>query len=520
MQISMKSIGLIGTGVLAGAALSLGLTAAAQHVADEHGPLPVDEIRQFVDVFGEIKSSYVEPVDDRKLITEAITGMVSGLDPHSAYLDEQAYAELRSDMSGVFGGLGIQVQPFNGYLKVVMPMPDTPAMRAGIKSNDVITKIDDTDIKGMSSDEAIKRLRGAPKSKVTLTLTRDGEVKPIVMTLTREEIKLTSVESKVVTPGIAYVAVSQFREPTVEELAKQLEGLSAKNGPIKGIVLDLRNDPGGLLDSAVGVSAAFLPKDSLIVSSKGQLADAQAKYYATKDRYQHGGDDLLRDLPPAYQTIPMVVLVNGASASAAEIVAGALQDYKRATVMDNQSFGKGSVQVILPLPPDRKTGVKLTISRYYTPLGRSIQNTGITPDIAVDDTADGNIFQFPRESDLQRHLSNLTVQANAAAAKAGADTDGTLDPNAPPPTFKRPAKMFTFGGTDDFQLAQAVHFLKNEPVETAEMTAAAQAAKAAAAPAAVVPASGAPAAAAPSATPATPATPAADVPAVVPPAAK
>jgi carboxyl-terminal processing protease len=511
MQISMKNFGLIGTGVLAGAALSLGLTAAAQHVADAHGPLPVDEIRQFADVFGAIKSNYVEPVDDKKLITEAITGMVSGLDPHSAYLDEQAYADLRQDMSGSFGGLGIQVQPFNGYLKVVLPMPDTPASRAGIKPNDIITKIDDTDIKGMSSDEAIKRLRGTPKSKVTLSLTREGEAKPIVMTLTREEIKLTSVDSKIVSPGIAYVAVSQFRDPTVTELAKQLEDLS-KTGPLKGIVLDLRNDPGGLLDSAVGVSAAFLPKDSLVVSSKGQLAEAQAKYFANKDRYQHGGEDLLRDLPPEYQKIPMVVLVNGASASAAEIVAGALQDYKRATVMGQQSFGKGSVQVILPLPPDRKTGVKLTISRYYTPLGRSIQNTGITPDIAVDDTADGNIFQFPRESDLQHHLSNLTTPQTAAK-----DGDAPVDPNAPTPTFKRPAKIFTFGGSDDFQLAQAVNYLNGAQVVTAEMTAAKLAAKAASQPSSTVPTAATPAAAPAAATPETPAAPKADVPAVVPP---
>jgi carboxyl-terminal processing protease len=516
MQISMKSIGLIGTGVVAGAALSLGLTAAAQHVADEHGPLPVDEIRQFADVFGDIKTNYVEPVDDKKLITAAITGMVSGLDPHSAYLDEQAYADLRQDMSGSFGGLGIQVKPQDGYLMVVKPMADTPASRAGIKENDIIQKIDDVDIKGMSSDDAIKRLRGAPKSKVTLSIQRDKEPKPIVMTLTREEIKLTSVDSKIVAPGIAYVAVSQFRDPTVEELAKQLEALS-KQGPLKGIVLDLRNDPGGLLDSAVGVSAAFLKKDSLVVSSKGQLAEAQAKYFASKDRYQHGGEDVLRDLPAEYQTVPMVVLVNGASASAAEIVAGALQDYKRATVMGTQSFGKGSVQVILPLPPDRKTGVKLTISRYYTPLGRSIQNTGITPDIVVDDTADGNIFQFPRESDLQHHLSNLTVAANNANGNPTTDVDGPADPTAPSPTFKRPAKMFTFGGTDDFQLAQAINKLNGQPVVDADKTAAAQAAKAAAAPATVVPAAGTPAPATPAATPATPATPAADVPAVVPP---
>ena len=500
MQISMKNLGLIGTGVIAGATLSLALTAAAQHVADAHGALPIDEIRQFADVFGAIKSNYVEPVDDRKLITEAISGMVAGLDPHSAYLDEQAYADLRTDMSGSFGGLGIQVEPSDGYLRVVLPMPDTPASRAGIKPKDVILKIDGVDIKGMSSSEAIKRLRGVPKTKVTLTLQREGEAKPLVVVLVREEIKQPSVEAKMVAPGIAYVAISQFREPTVADLAKQLGDLN-KLGPLKGIVLDLRNDPGGLLDSAVGVSAAFLPKESLIVSSRGQTAEAQAKYFATKDRYQHGGDDILRDLPPDLLTVPMVCLVNGASASAAEIVAGALQDYKRATIMGTQSFGKGSVQVILPLPPDRKTGVKLTISRYYTPLGRSIQNTGITPDIVVDDTAQGNIFQFPRESDLQHHLSNLQSAQTEATL-----TDGTIDPNNPAtqPSFKRPAKIFQFGGTDDFQLAQAVHFLKGEPVQSAKMTADAKP------DTPVAPVS-------PAATPATPATPAADVPAVAPP---
>jgi carboxyl-terminal processing protease len=472
MRMNLKNIGLIATGAVAGIALSLGISATAQRIADARNPLPVEEVKQFADVFGTIKSSYVEPVEDRKLITGAINGMLSDLDPHSSYLDEKAFKDVREMTVGRFGGLGIEVAGENGYLKVVSPIEDTPAYRAGIKSDDLIIKVDDVDIKGMSVNDAVLRLRGAPKTKVTLTLMRPGETAPIVVTLVREEIKAQSVRAKMVEPGIAYVRIIQFQDPTVEDLAKHLETLY-KAGPIKAVILDLRNNPGGVLPGAIGVSAAFLPKDSLVVSTKGQLQEMQAKYLGVKDEYQRGGDDVLRDLPAEVKSVPLIVLVNRGSASASEIVAGALQDYKRATLMGTQTFGKGSVQTILPLPPERKTGIKLTVSRYYTPNGRSIQNTGVTPDLIVDDTPQGNVFEFPRESDLERHLTNPTLEQQAAGA------DKTLkvapDPSEATEAQKKLIKPLEFGSKDDFQLQQALHFIKGEPVETRKLTAAATA---------------------------------------------
>ena len=479
MRKSLKTIGLISTGVLAGVLLSLGITATAQRASDARSPLPIDEIRQFTDVFGAIKTSYVEPVDDKKLITEAINGMVSGLDPHSAYLDEKAFKELREATVGRFGGLGIEVgredgtEDGSGYIKVISPIEGTPAFRAGIKTGDLIVKIDDKSVKGLKLNEAVAKLRGDPGTKVTLTIARKDVPTPIVVPLIREEIKVQSVRAKIVEPGFGYIRVSQFQDPTVRDLAAKLEELY-KSGPLKGLVLDLRNNPGGVLPGAIGVSAAFLPKDSLVVSTKGQIQEAQGKFFATRDEYQRGGADLLRDLPPAVHDVPMVVLVNGGSASASEIVAGALQDYKRAKVMGTTTFGKGSVQTILPLPPDRKTGIKLTISRYYTPSGRSIQATGIIPDYVVDDTAKGNIFAFPREADLEHHLSNTDTAAVAAANEAARrDTLSAADRKAE--DERRAAalkKPIEFGSADDYQMQQALHLLKGEPVETRNMTAA------------------------------------------------
>lgn len=479
MRKSLKNIGLISTGVLAGVLLSLGITATAQRASDGRSPLPIDEIRQFTDVFGAIKSSYVEPVDDKKLITEAINGMVSGLDPHSAYLDEKAFKDLRETTVGRFGGLGIEVgredgvDDGSGFIKVVSPIEGTPAFRAGVKPGDLIVKIDDVNVKGLKLNEAVSKLRGAPGTKVTLTIARKDVATPIVVPLVREEIRVQSVRAKAVEPGYGYLRVSQFQDPTVADLATKLAELY-KAGPLKGLVLDLRNNPGGVLPGAIGVSAAFLPKDSLIVSTRGQIAEAQAKFFATRDEYQRGGDDVLRDLPAAVRDVPMVVLVNGGSASASEIVAGALQDYKRAKIIGTTTFGKGSVQTILPLPPERKTGIKLTISRYYTPNGRSIQATGIVPDYIVDDTAEGNIFAFPREADLVHHLNNTEVAAAAAGADAKKDPNQLAEDKKAEDERRAAAlkKPIEFGSMDDYQLQQALHLLKGEPVETKKMTAA------------------------------------------------
>ncbi len=474
MRKSLKNIGLISTGVLAGVLLSLGITATAQRAGDARAPLPIDEIRQFTDVFGAIKSSYVEPVDDKKLITEAINGMVSGLDPHSAYLDEKAFKDLREQTVGKFGGLGIEVgrednvDDGSGFIKVVSPIEGTPAFRAGVKPGDLIVKIDDQNVKGLKLNEAVLKLRGAPGTKVTLTLARKDVATPIVVTLTREEIKVQSVRAKVVEPGFGYIRVSQFQDPTVADLANKITELY-KAGPLKGIVLDLRNNPGGVLPGAIGVSAAFLPKDALIVSTRGQIQEAQGKFLATRDEYQRGGDDVLGNLPAGIRDVPMVVLVNGGSASASEIVAGALQDYKRAKILGTTTFGKGSVQTILPLPPERKTGIKLTISRYYTPNGRSIQATGIVPDYVVDDTAQGNIFEFPREADLERHLNNTEAVAAANNPTVQTPEEKKAEDDRRAAALKKPIE---FGSTDDFQLQQALNLLKGQPVEEKRMTAA------------------------------------------------
>ncbi len=479
MRKSFKNVGLISTGVLAGVLLSLGITATAQRASDQRTPLPIDEIRQFTDVFGAIKSSYVEPVDDKKLITEAINGMVSGLDPHSAYLDEKAFRDLRETTVGRFGGLGIEVgredgvDDGSGFIKVVSPIEGTPAFKAGVKSGDLIVKIDDTNVKGLKLNDAVTKLRGAPGTKVTLTLARKDVNTPIVVPLIREEIKVQSVRAKAVEPGYGYLRVSQFQDPTVSDLASKINELY-KAGPLKGLVLDLRNNPGGVLPGAIGVSAAFLPKDVLIVSTRGQIQEAQGKFMATRDEYQRGGDDVLRDLPAAIRDVPMVVLVNGGSASASEIVAGALQDYKRAKIVGTTTFGKGSVQTILPLPPERKTGIKLTISRYYTPNGRSIQATGIVPDYVVDDTAEGNIFAFPREADLEHHLNNTELAAATAAANEKKGIEQSPEEKKAEDDRRAAAlkKPIEFGSKDDYQLQQALHLLKGEPVETKKMTAA------------------------------------------------
>ena len=319
-----EKAGLIGLGLVAGVSASLHFAA----IADKDTlptPLPIEELRAFSEVFGRIKSDYVEPVSDKKLITEAITGMLSGLDPHSAYLDADAFKELQVGTHGEFGGLGIEVGMEDGLVKVVSPIEDTPAFQAGIKSGDLIIKLDDTLIKGMTLDEAVKRMRGKPGSKITLTITRKNEPKLLTFTLTRAIIKVQSVKSKLVEPGYAFVRITQFQDMTGENLATALDNLLKQNqGALKGLVLDLRNDPGGLLTGAVGVSAAFLAKDALVVYTDGRTDDAKMRLTASPEYYLRGSgkDDYIKKVPDAIKSVPMVVLVNGGSASASEIVAG------------------------------------------------------------------------------------------------------------------------------------------------------------------------------------------------------
>src|SRR3954462_14227172 len=319
MHTKLRNIGFILVGVIAGILVSLNFQAIAD-LKPSRTSLPIEELRAFTEVFGAIKTNYVEPVEDKKLITEAINGMLTGLDPHSAYLDQEAFKELQVGTQGQFGGLGIEVGMEDGFVKVISPIEDTPAFKAGVKPNDLIIKLDDTPVKGMSLNDAVKRMRGKPNTSITLTISRKGESAPIVVTLTRSIIKVQSVKSKVIEPGYGWVRVSQFQEATTENMVKQLSQMFKENPNLKGLVLDLRNDPGGLLHGAVAVSAAFLPAKTLVVSTDGRAEDAKKKFYAIPDDYARGsrGEDVLKSLPQAVKTIPMVVLVNGGSASASE----------------------------------------------------------------------------------------------------------------------------------------------------------------------------------------------------------
>ena len=402
----IRTTGIGLAGVVAGILIALQIPAFAEKPASTSQAttgLPIQDLRTFAEVFNAIKQGYVEPVEDKKMINNAIAGMVSNLDPHSTYLDAEAFKELQVGTQGEFGGLGIEVGMEDGFVKVIAPIEDTPAARAGLKTGDLIVKIDDTAVKGLTLNDAVKKLRGKPKTQVTLTIARKGMTKPLVVTLTREIIKVQSVKFKMIEPGYGYIRITQFQENTTEALANALHQLY-KNGPLKGLVLDLRNDPGGLLNGAVGVAAAFLPPEKLVVSTDGRAEDAKHKFYAKAEDYQRGREDELRNLPAGAKTVPMIVLVNGGSASASEIVAGALQDYKRATILGTRTFGKGSVQTVLPLPGN--TAIKLTTARYYTPNGRSIQAKGIDPDVEVEEVPGAKKNGLLRESDLDGHLIN------------------------------------------------------------------------------------------------------------------
>jgi len=452
MHSKLRNIGFIVLGAVAGVLVSLNFQAVAERAG--RAALPIEELRAFTEVFGAIKTNYVEPVEDKKLITEAINGMLTGLDPHSAYLDAEAFKELQVGTQGQFGGLGIEVGMEDGFVKVISPIEDTPAFKAGIKPGDLIIKLDDTPVKGMSLNDAVKKMRGKPNTQITLTISRKGEGAPLVVTLTRAVIRVQSVKSKMIEPGYVWIRVSQFQEGTAESMVKHIEALF-KQGQVKGLVLDLRNDPGGLLHGAVAISSAFLPPKSLVVSTDGRAEDAKKKFFASADDYARRGDDVLKNLPAAVKTVPMVVLVNGGSASASEIVAGALQDNKRAKVMGTQTFGKGSVQTIMPL--GNNTAIKLTTARYYTPGGRSIQALGITPDIMVEDPTD--TATRVREADLQRHLENSLAKGEPPAR---------AKPVPSVPVGEQ--KPIELGSKDDFQLSQAIAFLKGEPVKSQSPT--------------------------------------------------
>ena len=421
---------LLALGLATVAAGFLHQSAALADQAASDSDLPLEELRVFAEVFGRIKNDYVEPVDDRILLNYAIEGMLSGLDPHSAYLDEDDYRDLRVGTSGEFGGLGIEVGMENGFVKVISPIDDTPAKRAGVKSGDLIIRLDDQPVKGMSLDEAVKLMRGKPGSEIRLTIVRDGEDKPIVITVVRDVIKTVSVKQRMLEPGFAYVRVSQFQARTPEDMLKGIGGLKREaGGSLKGLVLDLRDNPGGVLNAAVAISDAFLTSGT-IVYTEGRIRDSQLKFKAAPDDVLEGA--------------PVVVLVNGGSASASEIVAGALQDHKRAVIMGQQTFGKGSVQTIVPV--NERTAVKLTTARYFTPNGRSIQAEGIVPDILLGNvqlTKGEESTTRLKEADLARHLANPEENGN-----------GKKKPK------KKAADSEEDQGKDDYALSEALNLLK------------------------------------------------------------
>jgi carboxyl-terminal processing protease len=470
----LKITAWISLGIVAGALTTVSLQTAARGAL---APLPLEELQQLAAVFGMIKSNYVEPVDDKKLITDAIAGMVAGLDPHSVYLDKKALKDFNEGTTGKFIGVGIEISQEDGLIKVVSPIEGSPAFRAGIKPNDLIIKIDDTLVKGLTLSEGVKRMRGEPNTKVLLTIFRKSESRTFPVPITREEIRTQSVRAKVIEPGYAWIRLSQFQERTVADFARKMEEIYTQEPHLKGLVLDLRNDPGGYLDAAVAVSAAFLPANVIVVSANGQLAESKFTYKAAPEFYQRrGGSDPLKHLQEvtkgALKKVALVVLVNEGSASASEIVAGALQDHKRAKLLGNQTFGKGSVQTAVCLEPSFRmdncptAALKLTTSRYYTPSGKSIQAKGIVPDVMIDETEEGNLFAAlrTREADLEKHLSSGQGDEtkNAASEKARDEARVKLEEELKKPLAER--KLPEYGTDKDFQLTQAINELKGRPV--------------------------------------------------------
>jgi carboxyl-terminal processing protease len=393
MRLSLRIPLALAAGVTLGAGITLTHGVLAEKSKAEN--LPLKDLQTFVEILNRVKTDYVEPVTDEALLEDAVRGMLAGLDPHSSYLDKEEFAEVNVQTSGKFGGLGIEVQMVNGFVKVIAPIDDTPAAKAGIQPGDLIVKIDEMPVKGMSLTDAVKKMRGEPGSKITLTVVREGAAEALVVEMKRDIIAVSSVRSRLLEPGLAYVRVTTFSTTTGKVLSEEFKKLRKQSSvPLKGMVLDLRNNPGGVLNAAVEVSDAFIDKGP-IVSIKGRVTDANREYNATPGDMLDGK--------------PIVVLVNGGSASASEIVAGALQDTKRALVVGTKTFGKGSVQTILPLQND--SAIKLTTARYYTPSGRSIQAEGISPDISIrqvkvtkaDNPGPGDSIS---EADLQGRLEN------------------------------------------------------------------------------------------------------------------
>ncbi|MCB1734500.1 MAG: S41 family peptidase [Gammaproteobacteria bacterium] len=422
-------------GVVLGGAMTITERVMAERDSVEATGLPLNELRTLAEVFGRVKKDYVEEIDDKTLLESAIRGMLADLDPHSAYLDQESFKELQVGTSGEFGGLGIEVGMEDGFVKVVSPIDDTPAERAGVKSGDLIVRLDDEPVKGKTLSEAVDIMRGKPGSDITLTIVREGADQPIKITITRDVIKVKSVKNRVLEDGFGYLRITQFQSKTGDYLADAIAELRKDSkSDLKGLVLDLRNNPGGVLNAAVAVSDAFLSQ-GLIVYTEGREDSSKMSFNATPGDITNG--------------IPVVVLVNQGSASASEIVAGALQDHHRALIVGSQTFGKGSVQTILPLP--NGNAVKLTTARYYTPSGRSIQAEGITPDIKLESlkVAENVAPQVKplKEADLSGHLLQKANEAGGVDPEAEKKADDEKDS----------AKDLA---TKDYQLYEALNLLK------------------------------------------------------------
>lgn len=429
-------------GIIIGLATTLSLNAFALKSGNQ--TLPLAQLKKFSEVYARIKKDYVEEVDDKKLITDAISGMLTGLDPHSAYLDKDAFAELREGTSGEYGGLGIEVGMENGFIKVIAPIDDTPAQKAGLKSGDLIIRLNSKSVKGMSMSDAVKTMRGKAGEPIDLLVIREGESKRLKFTIKRAVIVTSSIKQRMLEAGYGYLRISSFQSKTTSGAKEALAKLKEENDgkKLKGLVLDLRDNPGGVLNGAVGISDIFLTKGN-IVYTEGRVADALMRYDATPD-------DLL-------EGAPLVVLVNQGSASASEIVAGALQDHKRALIIGKKTFGKGSVQTILPL--DETTAVKLTTARYFTPLGRSIQAKGIEPDIVIEPLeiekhgnkdSEDNVKPLS-EADLSGHISNPNGEKKTPAETT--EKPETADSDDTKKEKKNLAK-------EDYPLFEALNILK------------------------------------------------------------
>jgi len=477
----LKSISLVMSGFLVGTLLTIAFSASSSKTTSRYA---INEVKNFVTSFELVKKFYVKPVGDDKLMEGAISGMLAGLDPHSSYLDPETYKELGIQIAGKFGGLGIEVtMDEDGLVKVISPIEGTPADKAGIKPGDVIMKIDDVAVRGLKFTEAINKMRGKPRTKVTLTIARKVENGQEILTvpIVRDIINVVSVKSKMIEPGYGYLRINSFQETTLDSMVEQLTKLQNQT-PLKGLILDLRNDPGGILETAVGVSAVFLEPGQLVVSSDGRMPEAKQELYATVDDYlsyeqkREGHADPLAKLDPVFKKIPVVVLVNGGSASASEIVAGALQDHRRALVMGTRTFGKGSVQRVIPL--DEQTGIKLTVALYFTPNKRSIQAEGIVPDRIVKDPLNPELGI--READLKDHLDHPeeTTSTHKKADTSAMKTDDNVGDQTTADTTDKTAEAkgdiickpvdkknrrepVKFGEPGDYQMQQALAALKS-----------------------------------------------------------